>query len=114
MGIKIKMNGAFCTFSFYINHIFERIATVNRIDFTIKTYLHFIYTYAQMIIIKVCHGNVFWSMWCCKMRNVYQITSVSMLPRRHISMLYLNLKNGFQKVCHHWEFATQLNSSSIN
>ena len=61
--MKIKMNDAFgfflFTFSFYINHIFERIARGNRINFTIKTYLHFIYTYAQMIIIKVCHRNVF-------------------------------------------------------
>ena len=85
----------FLTFSFSINRIFKRIARGNRIKFSIKNCLLFIYTYVKMIICIVCHRDVFWSMRCFKMGNIYQITSVAMLPRRHISMLYLNLKNCF-------------------
>ena len=63
MGIKIQMNDAFCffllTFSFYINRIFKRIARGNRIKFSIKIFLLYIYTYIQMIICIVCHRDVF-------------------------------------------------------
>ena len=96
----MMLSASFCShflfnIFFSINHIFKRIARGNPIKFSIKNCLLFIYTYVKMIICTVCHRDVFWSMRCFKMGNIYQITSVAMLPRRHISMLYLNLKNCF-------------------
>ena len=56
MGIKIKMNNAFCfflfTFAFYINRIFKLIAKGNHIKFSIKNWLLFIYTYVQILYVQ--------------------------------------------------------------